>query len=273
MLKIGVSVIVVSMLTCHLSYAQSDTLSFGKAVQNSIRDQAGHGTGFTDRLPGTGAEIPDWDPNLDIISIPGTLMLTSTRAGLNVRANNLGKLEAPGVSLNGIRRKDIAVSALFTNVTVPNGSDHLMLYVGTAIDHCIKAGVHETESYLLVENNGGSDEIKFDSGRGAFASGDDILLTLSRNGRSWHLSWQNLTNPAASGVSRPITVDSLDSQSKLYVGIIHSNAGNPTPQTAQVHFFTSSIKAESSDHSQSGEPADSSSTKSVPSYLKHIRRR
>src|SRR5438105_3310073 len=66
---------------------------------------------------------------------------------------------------------------------------------------CTTGGAYPSQ-YLFVENWSGTgflDDIAFNSGTGLWATGDDIVLTLSRTGGLWSLSWNDLTQPSLSG--------------------------------------------------------------------------
>lgn len=85
-----------------------------------------------------------------------------TYADINQTAtSNLGQLQAPGVYLSNVGDANLAVSALFENVNVPGPSDQLLLYVGTSATDVVRAGFHEQNVYLLVENQGNGDQRPF----------------------------------------------------------------------------------------------------------------
>ena len=126
-------------------------LTFDAAVPGTLADKNGLGTGFTHRLPGTGASLPTNDPNMDLLSSPGRLLLTSTRADINQGnvSRNLATLEAPGVFLSSVGSSDISVSALFRSVSVPNPSDQLLLYVGVSSEKALRVGMHHSNIFIL----------------------------------------------------------------------------------------------------------------------------
>ncbi|QDU19787.1 hypothetical protein [Urbifossiella limnaea] len=59
---------------------------------------SGTGTGFTHRLPGTGAGLPASDPNLRLVLPSGRLEVTATGSDLNTLLR-LEQAEFPGVRL------------------------------------------------------------------------------------------------------------------------------------------------------------------------------
>jgi hypothetical protein len=180
---------------------------------------------------------------MDLLANPGRLSLRSTQADINHSAN-LGQLEAPGLLLSNVGSLDFAVSGLFRNVMVPNGSDQLLLYAGTSATNVVRAGFHERDVYLIVENQGAGDVRPFLSNLNEFSPGDDVLLTFGRTGGLWQLSWQNLTNPITSGSSTPISLPWLDGEPELYVGVMASNAGTATSFVGQIDSFSVNVVPE-----------------------------
>lgn len=222
-------------------------LSFNGSVPGTIADKDGLGTGFTERLPGTGFNLSANDPNMDLSANPGSLMLTSTYANINqTSTSNLGQLEAPGVYLPNVGNANIAVSASFENVNVPGPSDQLLLYIGSSATDVVRAGFHEKNVYLIVENQGSGDQRPFLSSFNAFTPGDDVILTFSRTNGLWSLAWNDLTNPAESGESPGISIPWLDSQQSLYAGVMAEDAGTTTPFVSQIDYFSASVAPEPS---------------------------
>lgn len=213
-------------------------LTFDTAVPGTIADGNGAGTGFTHRLPGTGGSLPSNDPNLNLQTTQGQLLIQSTHADINGWGQNLGILQAPGILLQGIGNHDFYATAVFNGVTVTHGSDQLMIYAGTSSSQVVRAGMHEGNQFIIVENTGGFDSGHWPgSGLGAFSTGDTISLTFGRTNGLWQLSWYNVTS-ASRGASVPYSLDWLNSASDLYVGIIASNAGSNSAFTATTESFS-----------------------------------
>ncbi len=224
------------------SSAQLDEvdLTFDSAVAGTITDKNGQGTGFTHRLPATGGSWPGNDPNMDLLASPGRLLLTSTRSGISQGGSNLENMVAPGVFLEGLGDRDFSVSAKFYNVQANQASDILVFYVGTSVNRHIIAGFHEPNQIIFGGHSGGG-TFPFEqtsTGDKGFASGDDILLTLSRQQGEWSLVWESLKNPSAGGSLTEISIPWLDVEPDLYLGILHADGGNDTPQTAEIDDFT-----------------------------------
>lgn len=237
-------------ISCAFRASAAVLLNFDSAVPGTLPDQSGLGTGFTDRLPGTGFSLPLSDPNLDLLAIPGRLSIHSTRADINQIGQptgaNLGNLEAPGVFLPAVGSKDVSISALFRDVRVPNGSDQLMLYFGTSDTNVVRVGFHQLNVYIISENQGIGDMNTLVSGFNAFEPGDDVLLRFARTTGLWQLEWQNLTNPSASGASPLTPIPWLDDEVDIYAGVLASNPGSGISFTGQVEYFTANVVPEPS---------------------------
>jgi len=216
-------------------------LNFGSPVPGTVADRHGDGTGFTSRLPRTGGALSANDTNLDLSSVPGSLLITSTMTDINHHGVNLGIAEAPTLLVTGLGSNDISVSMLVRGMSVQQGSDQLGIIVGTsATDETVRANLHEGGAYVLSENWAGSG---FDDSNtfvaNAFNAGDDILLTLSRINGFWGVSWDNLTDsdPGHDGSIAAKPLPWLDASPDLYVGIYAANAGNFVPKTYRVDEF------------------------------------
>jgi hypothetical protein len=220
----------------------SVNLDFNAQVPGTLNDANGLGTGFTTRLPGTGSALPANDPNMDLLGAPGKLLLTSTHADTNQfpgpTGNNLDIFEGPGVFVAGVRSSDVIVKATFENVSVPNGSDHLMVYAGVNANLLISAGIHELNVYMLSRNQGTGD-VNTISTFNSFATGDDIEITLSRTSNLWTLTWSNLTT-STSGTLPSVSFPAMDGQDNLYFGVLASNAGT-VPGTDVIQSFVAQI--------------------------------
>jgi hypothetical protein len=236
---------IVFVLFANVSLA-SITLDFNAPAPGTLNDTNGLGTGFTTRLPGTGSAIPANDPNMNLLGVPGKLLLTSTHADTNQfpgpTGNNLEIFEGPGVFVAGVGSSDLSVKATFENVSVPNGGDHLMVYVGVNENLLISAGIHELNVYMLSRNSGTGD-INTISGFNSFSTGDDIEVTLSRQAGLWTLSWNNLST-ASSGSLPSVSFPAMDSQPDLYFGVLASNAGTTQSFVAQIDNFSVDVVPE-----------------------------
>ncbi|KKM13298.1 hypothetical protein LCGC14_1717630, partial [marine sediment metagenome] len=216
------------------------SLTFESPTRGTIADKNGLGTGFTHRMPGTGGSWPGNDPNMDLLSRPGRLLLTSTRSGISMGGSNLANMVAPGILLEGIGGQDFSISAKFYNVQTNQASDILVFFVGTSVNKHIIAGFH-SPNQIIFGGHTGEGTFPFEqtqAGHPGFIPGDDILLTLSRQQGEWSLAWKDLTIPSASGSLTEVSIPWLDDQPDLYMGILHADGGNSIPQTADIDDFT-----------------------------------
>ena len=218
------------------------TLDFNAPVPGTLTDSHGLGTGFTTRLLQTGSAIPINDPNLDLLTSPGHLLITSTKADINNGGTNLAGLEMPGVFISGVGSADLSVSAVFENVHLPNGSDQLTVYAAADAHTIVRAGLHEQQVYIISPNNGGGDMNVF-SPHNSWTPGDTIEVTLARQSGMWSLSWDNLT-AASSGSLPAVSLPWLDSQPDLYFGILAANAGTNSSFIGQVDRFSVNVVPE-----------------------------
>jgi len=141
----------------------------------------------------------------------------------------------------GIGQDDFNLTATFLNVQLPNSGDHLTLYAGTAWNNTVRVGFHESNVYHIAINRGFGDEILYSTAVNAFAPGDDVTLTLSRRMGNWSVSWQNHTNPAASGESTAFELAFLNVEFDLYLGVQHTSPTTTVQQTATIDSFTLDI--------------------------------
>jgi hypothetical protein len=230
--------VAISLVTS-LAGATPLVLDFGAPVPGTILDAAGNGTGFTHRLPRTGADIPTNDPYLDVTTTPGLLRTTSTHSDINYQ-QNLGIAVTPALFVTGVGAQDFAVSMMVRGIHVPNASDQLSIVAGAPNNDTLRINLHEGEGYIFSRNWSGTsyhDDNSFETGLGAFAPGDDILLSLTRRGGLWQMAWENITNPAASGQSPAVSLPWLDATPDYYFGISHANAGSQIQMQNQLDYF------------------------------------
>jgi len=225
--------------TSRLAHATSVQLSFNTPVAGTIADKFGNGTGFTHRLPSTGSAIPPNDPNMDLSATAGHLTIQSTGSDFNGK-RNLPDAEAPAIFWPGVVAQDFVAEALFRQVTLPRGSDQSYIYVGTSNDRSYRAGPHEGNVYVATKNNGGADENLFTQ-QNRFVTGDDLLIRVTRNTGNWQLSWNNLTNPTASGSLPSENISWLNSEPDLYFGLYIANAGSSVPFISRIDHFSVSV--------------------------------
>jgi len=219
------------------------TFPSGTNVPGTILDQNGNGTGFTDRLPGTGADYTANDANLDLSANSGFLTITSTRADLGTDpVADPDALEAYGLLLPNVGDQDVTIKALFRDIQVSgyHSSNQLTLYAGQSATQNIRAGIHyyHDHDYALWSRNpdDGVTHAWTTPSDASWSDGDDVELTLSRQDGRWQLDWHNLTNDD-SGTSDSFSLPWVDGNA-LYVGIHYANARSSTSRTSLVESFT-----------------------------------
>ena len=245
---------------CVVQVRAGIVLTFDEPVPGTIQDINGLGTGFTDRLPGTGGSLPTNDQNLNMLANPGQLTMTSTDSD-PAALRNLGGLSAPGVVVSNIAGQDLAISAVFRDIELRSGSDQLFLYAGTGINNMIKGGFHrafpenvpqwwlsgkpsghwsQPSSYDPVALADANQWAKWDNG-------DDVRLTLRRTANQWALSWHNLSREDQdSGSSPEFAFPSLNGENELYFGISYASARSASLETSQIDTFSVNIVPEPS---------------------------
>ncbi len=209
-----------------------------KASSSTILDAAGRGTGFTNRLPGTGTSLLKYDKNL-VKNAEGTLSVQSTYTDINVGGVNLSQMETLAIPLTNIGRNDFAFSVVLKNVQVPDMSDQFFAFVGTNSKNIFRFGPHGQGSpdaqLLSVESLNGGDFNHRSSG--TFTSGDDIKITMTRTaGNTYTIAYTNLTHPEQSA-SETVQFDWLNNATTLYVGVLYSNAGSSTQKVSKIEDF------------------------------------
>jgi hypothetical protein len=116
-------------------------LSFTSAG-GGILDSNGVGTGFPDRLPGTGTAFVGNDTNLFMDTGNGVLVITSTSGDYNTGANEPIN-ESPGVSLASLGftgSEDLNASLVFPTLSPTVSFDQAGLYVGIDTNYITRAG-------------------------------------------------------------------------------------------------------------------------------------
>jgi hypothetical protein len=187
--KVCASLMVV--VSCCLARVDAATvLDFNGAIPGTIQDANGLGTGFTDRLPGTGT-IYGNDPNLDLLANPGSLTITSAVADA-LPPQNFFQMETLGLKLSGIGTEDFSISAQFRDIGALNGQ--LMLYVGTDANNFVRAGFHpyhQADTAALIYGAVSGVQYPYFVGQPTgVLPGDDAILTFRRTRGLWQLSWE-----------------------------------------------------------------------------------
>ncbi len=202
-------------------------LDFRRAGYGTVLDADGLGAGLTHRLPGTGGDLPDRDPNLRLNREKGQLELTTTNSDINTQFQ-LRRGEYLGVRLSDLGFtgvEDFAVTAFIPNIPKLEFIGQFGLYAGARSDKNIRGGLlslRAADSYelFLVNNDGGRDSDLYELG--LFTTGDDLRLTLRREEGRYSLTVENETTGSSStlAIRHP---SFLDGERDLFVGIFGAN--------------------------------------------------
>jgi hypothetical protein len=225
--------------------ARSHELHFRAPVPGSLADGSGIGVGLTHRLPGTGAALPASDPNLRILTDDGQLALTTTRSDLN-RQVRLGEGEYLGLRLRDLGFtgvEDFEVSVVVPNIPSLAAVGQFGVYAGARADRVIRGGLisqNEPDKYgqFFVNNEQGRDH------NGVFVgltdAGNDVRLTLRRQGGRFSLTVENLTRGASSTLALN-RGDILVGDTDVYVGFFGANPGSEERRTLTIDEFRATV--------------------------------
>lgn len=219
---------------------QPDTvlsLPFTALGSGGILDTAGEATGFTTRLPGTGAALPaPNDTNLDIDTSGGVLNITSTVSDFNGQAG-MAVAEAFGIQLSSLGftgTEDLLVRAKFIDLPAVTGFDQIGAYVGTASNSLLRGGLLNlgTPQAYGVNNNGGGDSGLVLNANSGLNAGLSMTVEIKRTAGLWSVVVNgNTVTPGADP-------DFLDAAGDLNVGVFHSDVFNAVTQVAKLDSFT-----------------------------------
>lgn len=163
-------------------------LPFSAAAAGGLRDSAGVFTGLTTRLPGTGAALPENDPNLLLDPAAGVLRVGTTRSDFNGGAG-LAVSSSPGASLAALGftgSEDFAVTAVFAPLVGLQFIDQVGLYVGSSSAAVTRAGtiVFGAPEYYSTHSQNGADNGGRFFGFG-FNGSDGMTVTIAREAGVW----------------------------------------------------------------------------------------
>ncbi len=196
---------------------------FERPIEGTLLDAEKRGIGLTHRLPGTGADWPEADPNFHLDTLQGALQLSTTSSDVNTQFQ-LGSGEFPGLRLADLGcsgDEDFAIAATLPNIPGLDYVGQFGLYVGAGSDQVLRGGLirHEAPDHyrlFLVNNHGGRDSDLEEVGLTNI--GDDLRLILKRVAGAFSLVVENQTRHSSStlAIAHP---SYLDGHRDLYVGI------------------------------------------------------
>jgi hypothetical protein len=219
-----------------------------------VLDANGVGSGFTARLPGSGASITGSDGNLLLRTNTGLLQLrASPGADFNGPANMAGAT-AVGINLADLGfsgENDFVASATFINITNLHAyPDQLCLVVGTATTNLIRAGFINFDQYH--PNADANESFAVNTINGANASprffgavvGSTMTVEIRRTCGAWSAKvngFERLPNANTDGSGAPAPPGLLDSATNLFVGVAAMDVGNDSPWYVDLDTFRVSV--------------------------------
>lgn len=240
----ALSLVLLTVLNGGVLQAGFVSLTFDSATPGTLLDKNGIGTGFTHRLPGTGAGIASFDPNMTLDTANSRLVLKSTRSDFNTTTwgRNLSGMEAPSLLIQNLGSQDFLMEACFANVLVNQASDQIGIFAGASADLVIRGGVHEqfqssTYQGFMVTSKNGSDQGPAGGQLSLFHSGDDALFRMGRIAGQWFFYWENLTT-GSHYQTASFSDASLDAINDMYFGVFNHDARNATGQDAYLKSFS-----------------------------------
>lgn len=255
--KLLAGIAAAGLLQAASTQATTLNLNFSSAG-GTVLDINGVGTGFTARMPGTGADITGNDTNLLLQTGSGVLQLhTSPGADFNGQAG-MSAASVVGLNLSSLGfngDNDFTVTANFINLTnrvlFP---DQLCLVVGTDSTTLLRAGfinfsqfhnngTNEANESFGVLTSGGSDV--YPRFYGSLVGGS-MTVVISRIGGVWSCTVNGIdrmpnSNADGSGTPEPPTVIGLDSATDLFVGVVAQDVFNDSPWSVNLDSFSVSV--------------------------------
>ncbi len=220
-------------------------LDFQRPIDGTLCDATGLGTGLTHRLPGTGKRLKVNDENLLLNSASNQLELTTTNSDLNTQYK-LEQGEYLGIKLTDLGftgSEDFALTVVVPNIPALQKVGQFGLYAGVRSDRNIRGGLlsrKEPEQYrqFLVQNQSGKDAPPHFVG--LTTPGDDLRLTLRREGKQYSLTVENLTNANSTILTMPQPAY-LEGQVDMYVGFFGANTQSEIRRTLILKEFKATV--------------------------------
>lgn len=221
------------------------SLDFQRPIPETLCDAGGRGLGLTHRLPGTGRRLKTNDDNLFLNVAERQLELKTTNSDLNTKYK-LDQGEYLGIKLTDLGftgTEDFALMVVVPNIPALQKVGQFGLYAGIRSDHTIRGGLlsrKEPEQYrqFLVQNQGGKDAPPHFVGLSN--PGDDIRLTLRREGKKYALTVENLTTGNSTILTMP-QPNFLEQQRDMYVGFFGANTQSEVRRTLILKEFTATV--------------------------------
>ncbi|MFM8270792.1 MAG: hypothetical protein ACKODX_00435 [Gemmata sp.] len=222
-------------------------LEFREPRAGTLADGSGGGTGFTHRLPGTGAALPAADTNLRLVRDRGGLELTATGSDLNTRYR-LDQAEFPGVRLSDLGftgAEDFEAVATLADVPAMAFVGQFGVYAGTSAEWAVRGGLvsqREPDSYrqFVVNTRDGRDKDAYFIGIGA--PGDDLRVRVSRAAGKFAVAVENRTTGATSTLATRLS-EFLDGRADLVVGVFACDPRGSDHKAVRFAAFSATVWA------------------------------
>jgi hypothetical protein len=225
--------------------AKTLALDFRDPDAAGLKDSRGLGTGFTRRLPGTGAAFPARDPNWKLSPASGRFELTATGSDLNTRFRP-DEAEYPGVRLSDLGftgAEDFEVAATLLDIPKMEFVGQFGVFAGVSSDWAIRSGLvsqRPPDSYrqFAVNTRDGRDKDAYFVGLGS--PGDQIRIQLSRTAGKFSMAVENRTSGATStlAIRHP---EFLDGRDDVVVGIFAANPRGNDPKAVPFASFSATV--------------------------------
>jgi ferric-dicitrate binding protein FerR (iron transport regulator) len=220
-------------------------LDFARPIPGTLLDAQGEGTGLTHRLPGTGKRFKSTDENLNLNLAAGQLELTTTNSDLNTQFK-LDRGEYIGIKLTDLGFtgvEDFAFTVVVPDIPALQRVGQFGLYAGLGSDSSIRGGLlsrKEPEQYrqFLVQNHAGKDAPPHYVG--LTTPGDDLRLTLRRDGKQYSLTVENQTTGNSTILTMP-QPPYLEGQRDIYVGFFGANTQSEIRRTLILKEFKATV--------------------------------
>jgi len=217
------------------------TLDFRQPISDTLLDSTGLGIGLTHRLPGTGKKLKTQDDNLRLETADGRLAITTTDSDLNT-SKLLDWGEYLGIRLADLGftgKEDFAITVVLHNIPELPKVGQFGLYAGPHSKENIRGGllsmgIRGQYKQFLVQNHKGKD---IGPHRGDLVlAGEDLRLTLRRDGSDYLLTVENITTGMMTTISlrQP---EFLEGENDFYVGFFGANTQSKERRTLLLKEF------------------------------------
>ena len=227
------------------------SLDFSSAVGGTIMDTGGEGTGFTNRLSGTGGAIAASDPNLDLDTTAGVLRMTGQVAAEPNGPLNVDNLEMFGIQLASLgfnSSRDFSLTASFLNVpdnSVMDSFDQFGIFVGTnSLNHTRAMVINfdffgNNNEFAAANNINGADTGQHFNLNPTPAG--NMSFTISRSSGVWTYTLVGTSGSFIGTATRtPAQPTFLNSLNDLTAGVFFGST-NTTPYTVELDSFVVNV--------------------------------